>query len=50
PAKPLFRANSLHDLESLWWILMWVIHYHVDKRNPTLIPGHEILYQKHFPG
>ncbi|KIK81935.1 hypothetical protein PAXRUDRAFT_154886, partial [Paxillus rubicundulus Ve08.2h10] len=45
-----FRANSLHDLESLWWILMWVIHYHVDKCSPTLAPGHKTLYQKHFPG
>ncbi|KAF8841825.1 hypothetical protein BDN67DRAFT_1010350 [Paxillus ammoniavirescens] len=47
---PPFRANSLHDLESSWWILMWVLHYHVDERTPVLSPEQEIQYRKHFPG
>jgi hypothetical protein len=50
PVQPPFRANSLHDLESLWWILMWVLHYHVDERMPVLSPEQETQYRKHFPG
>ncbi|KIJ06484.1 hypothetical protein PAXINDRAFT_91916, partial [Paxillus involutus ATCC 200175] len=50
PEQPPFRANSLHDLESLWWILMWVLHYHVDARTPALSLEQETLYQRHFPG
>ncbi|KIJ10693.1 hypothetical protein PAXINDRAFT_101955 [Paxillus involutus ATCC 200175] len=47
---PLFRANCLHDLESLWWILMWVLHYHVDEHTSVLSHEQETLYQKYFPG
>ncbi|KIJ06645.1 hypothetical protein PAXINDRAFT_121498 [Paxillus involutus ATCC 200175] len=50
PVQPPFRANSLHDLESLWWILIWVLHYHLDARNPVFSPEQEALYQRYFPG
>ncbi|KIJ05815.1 hypothetical protein PAXINDRAFT_103623 [Paxillus involutus ATCC 200175] len=50
PVRPLFRANFLHDLESLCWILIWVLHYHIDERTPVLSPEQETLCQKHFPG
>ncbi|KAF8840149.1 hypothetical protein BDN67DRAFT_968957 [Paxillus ammoniavirescens] len=47
---PPFRANCLHDLESLWWILMWVLHHHVDEHTSVLSHEQETLYQKHFSG
>ncbi|KAI5992055.1 hypothetical protein EDC04DRAFT_2549348, partial [Pisolithus marmoratus] len=25
------RFNPLHDMESIWWISMWVLYYHVDQ-------------------
>ncbi|KAF9239066.1 hypothetical protein BU15DRAFT_47133 [Melanogaster broomeanus] len=47
---PPFRANPLHDLESLWWVLMWVLHYHVDSETREPPPKQEATYQLHFPG
>ncbi|KAF9241208.1 hypothetical protein BU15DRAFT_45238 [Melanogaster broomeanus] len=49
-ARPPFRANPLHDLESLWWILMWVLHYHVDGDMQELPPKHGAAYHRHFSG
>ncbi|KAF9233709.1 hypothetical protein BU15DRAFT_53550 [Melanogaster broomeanus] len=48
--RPPFRANPLHDLESLWWILMWVIHYHVDGGTQELPRVQEAAYRDYFPG
>ena len=27
PAKLLFSHNHLHDLESLWWVAVWIVFY-----------------------
>ncbi|KAF9240840.1 hypothetical protein BU15DRAFT_73700 [Melanogaster broomeanus] len=49
-AQPPFRANPLHDLESSWWILMWVLYYHVDSKTRTPGQGQEFVYRQYFPG
>jgi len=28
PAAVLFSHNHLHDLESLWWVAVWMVFYH----------------------
>ncbi|KAF8557267.1 hypothetical protein OG21DRAFT_1520545 [Imleria badia] len=48
--RPPFRFNTLHDLESWWWILTWVLHYFVDGVSQILPPDHDTTYQKCFPG
>ena len=48
--RQLFHFNPLHDLESWWWILNWVLHYHVDGNSQTLPPGHNEQFQVCFPG
>lgn len=30
---PVFRYNFLHDLESLWWVALWMIFNHRDDRD-----------------
>ena len=45
-----FYFNPLHDLESWWWILNWVLHFHVDSDSQIPPPGHAKMYQKCFPG
>ncbi|KAF9233645.1 hypothetical protein BU15DRAFT_66398 [Melanogaster broomeanus] len=47
---PPFRFNPLHDLESWWWILTWVLHYHVDSHTEVLPPRHQDVYRWFFPG
>ncbi|KAF9236967.1 hypothetical protein BU15DRAFT_63578 [Melanogaster broomeanus] len=49
-ARPPFRANPFHDLESLWWILMWVLHFHVDGKTKELGRGQESACRTYFPG
>ncbi|KAF9236556.1 hypothetical protein BU15DRAFT_49861 [Melanogaster broomeanus] len=49
-ARPPFHANPLHDLESSWWILMWVLHYHVDGDTRESPPKQEATYLEYFPG
>ncbi|KIJ10691.1 hypothetical protein PAXINDRAFT_101953 [Paxillus involutus ATCC 200175] len=48
PPGDQFRANRLHDLESLWWILMWVFHYHVDEQTSAISHDQEKLYRRLF--
>ncbi|KAE9396579.1 hypothetical protein BT96DRAFT_922045, partial [Gymnopus androsaceus JB14] len=33
PPPPPFAYNSLHDLESVWWILMYVLFFNEDKAH-----------------
>ena len=33
--KPLFLVHFLHDVESLWWVYFWFIHFRMP-RNATL--------------
>ena len=47
--KP-FYFNPLHDLESWWWILNWVLHFHIDSNSQIPPPSHVEMYQRRFPG
>lgn len=29
-ARPVFAANSGHDLQEVWWSLLWLVDYHYD--------------------
>jgi hypothetical protein len=31
----VFAYNALHDLESVWWILIWVLFFNEDKAHPS---------------
>lgn len=31
--EAVFRANFLHDFESVWWAFAWVLFYHTDKTS-----------------
>ncbi|KAI6032182.1 hypothetical protein BKA83DRAFT_4558367 [Pisolithus microcarpus] len=44
-----FKFNPLHDMESLWWIATWTLHYHVDQEGSQ--PSSEQITQFHelFP-
>ena len=32
-SPPLFKFNCLHDLESAWWIALWILFHHVPLRD-----------------
>ncbi|EGO28868.1 hypothetical protein SERLADRAFT_366534 [Serpula lacrymans var. lacrymans S7.9] len=50
-STPPFRMNGLHDIESVWWILLWVIFYYTDQNHPTVDPGNQRnTLQAIFPG
>ncbi|EGO23169.1 hypothetical protein SERLADRAFT_471972 [Serpula lacrymans var. lacrymans S7.9] len=34
--EPPFRMNGLHDMESVWWTLIWVLFYYTDQNHPTV--------------
>ncbi|KAJ6511303.1 hypothetical protein C8R47DRAFT_729777 [Mycena vitilis] len=44
PPPPPFRFNPFHDLESTFWIGLWVILYH--RRDDSVM---KTLYDKYFP-
>ncbi|KAJ6511324.1 hypothetical protein C8R47DRAFT_1314324 [Mycena vitilis] len=44
PPRPTFRFNPLHDLESTFWIGLWVLLYH--RRCDRDMKG---LYDEYFP-
>ncbi|KAI6026735.1 hypothetical protein BKA83DRAFT_4247255 [Pisolithus microcarpus] len=44
-----FRFNPLHDMESLWWIAMWVVYYHAVQAGEPLSEQVGYLH-KLFPG
>ncbi|KAF9230900.1 hypothetical protein BU15DRAFT_83049 [Melanogaster broomeanus] len=50
PEDQPFRFNPLHDLESWWWILTWVLHYNVDGDTQVIPDGHDAAYHSLFPG
>ncbi|KAG6327335.1 hypothetical protein ID866_11754 [Astraeus odoratus] len=48
--RPPFRANSLHDLESLWWILAWILYFYVDQDGQEPSSKQQAAYGRMFPG
>jgi len=49
PAKPPFAYNPVHDLESLWWIWVWVMYFYVDKDGMTHSPEQAKAFRLLFP-
>ncbi|KAF9240841.1 hypothetical protein BU15DRAFT_73701 [Melanogaster broomeanus] len=56
PATPSIRqsrqavlANPLHDLESVWWVLIWVLHNHMDAEARDPAPMQAAVYRNYFP-
>jgi len=49
PAKPPFAYNPVHDLESLWWIWVWVMYFYVDKDGMTRPPEQAKAFRLLFP-
>ena len=48
---PPFVANPLHDLESAWWIVIWILFHHTDKESPTQQADAQLkFYNEVFPG
>lgn len=37
-------------MESLWWIHVWILYYHVGYQGDARSPNQEMLYQALFPG
>lgn len=51
PPPPPFHMNVLHDLESAWWIVTWIMFYHTDKALPTEKMQSQLNnYWQAFPG
>ncbi|KAG6327945.1 hypothetical protein ID866_11144 [Astraeus odoratus] len=47
---PPFRANSLHDMESLWWVLVWILYFYVDQDGQEPSLKQQAAYGRIFPG
>ncbi|KAG2074902.1 hypothetical protein BDR04DRAFT_1171595 [Suillus decipiens] len=54
PPDPPFRMNFLHDVESVWWALVWIFFYHT---TATTVGDHSFnanlqweQFQLAFPG
>jgi len=45
-----FTSNPLHDLESLWWIQAWLLHFYVDRDGRERSTEQSAKYQSLFPG
>jgi len=45
-----FTSNPLHDLESLWWIQAWLLHFYVDRDGRERSAEQSAKYQSLFPG
>ena len=43
-----FAHNPLHDLESLWWVGLWILlcHYHPDNLQDTAVQQHIEVVEK----
>ncbi|KAH0825895.1 hypothetical protein J3R83DRAFT_7707, partial [Lanmaoa asiatica] len=39
---PPFRTNFLHDLESSWWAVIWILFQHTDADSPTTTPDDQL--------
>ncbi|KAF8548265.1 hypothetical protein OG21DRAFT_1423387 [Imleria badia] len=51
PSPPPFRMNVLHDVESAWWIVTWILFYHTVKALPTETIQRQLEhYRRAFPG
>jgi len=50
PPKIPFTSNPLHDLESLWWIQAWLLHFYVDRDGRERSAEQSAMYQSLFPG
>jgi len=49
PPRPPFTFNPVHDLESLWWIWVWVMYFYVDEGG-TMLPGEQAqAFRSLFP-
>ncbi|KAI5982441.1 hypothetical protein EDD15DRAFT_2324038 [Pisolithus albus] len=44
-----FRFNPLHDMESVWWMAMWVVYYHAVQAGEPLSEQVGYLHEL-FPG
>ncbi|KAI5993447.1 hypothetical protein EDD15DRAFT_2166988 [Pisolithus albus] len=42
-----FKFNRLHDMESLWWIATWALHYHVSGGQPAIVRANYAIPQTH---
>jgi len=49
PPKPPFAYNPVHDLESLWWICVWVMYFYVDKDRISLSAAQGQAFRSLFP-
>ena len=49
PPRPPFAFNPVHDLESLWWIWVWVMYFYVHEDGVTLPPEQDKAFQSLFP-
>jgi len=45
-----FTYNPLHDLESLWWIQAWLLHFYVDQEGRDRSTEQSANYHSLFPG
>ncbi|KAI6032149.1 hypothetical protein PISMIDRAFT_640669, partial [Pisolithus microcarpus 441] len=50
PVECLFNFNPLHDMESLWWIAMWILYYHVDQKGGWPSSEQITEFYELFPG
>ncbi|KAI6006424.1 hypothetical protein EDC04DRAFT_2611445 [Pisolithus marmoratus] len=41
-----FKFNPLHDMESIWWIQVWTLYYHVNQEGRQLSSGKLTLQVK----
>ena len=49
PPRPPFTFNPVHDLESLWWIWVWVMYFYVDEDGMTLPAEQAKAFRLLFP-
>ncbi|KAI6046783.1 hypothetical protein EDC04DRAFT_1249500 [Pisolithus marmoratus] len=44
-----FKFNPLHDMESIWWIQVWILYYHVDRQGGQPSSEQTKCFHKLFP-
>ncbi|KIK54996.1 hypothetical protein GYMLUDRAFT_886921 [Collybiopsis luxurians FD-317 M1] len=35
---PVFRYNAIHDLESVWWVLVWILTFNESSASTSTMP------------
>ncbi|KAI5993507.1 hypothetical protein EDD15DRAFT_899625 [Pisolithus albus] len=50
PVEYSFKFNPLHDMESLWWIVTWILYYHVDQKGGRPSSEQITEFYELFPG